>query len=246
MFRRIFATALIAGLLGGLGISVVQEYTTTPIIIHAEQFEGGKTGDPHKHSLPHRGLKLISPALAHSDGPKKADSDEGAWAPGGGVERTLFTTVANVLTGSGFALIMVACFAIAGQPVNGRTGVLWGLAGFGIISLAPALGLPPEVPGAMEAELSGRQAWWFFCVAATAAGLWCMVFRKGAPWVLAGILLIALPHLIGAPQPERVGGPVPPEIAAHFVAASLFTAAVFWSVTGWLAGTFWMRFAPEK
>ena len=37
MLRRILITALLAGFLGGLGISVVQEFTTTPIILHAEQ-----------------------------------------------------------------------------------------------------------------------------------------------------------------------------------------------------------------
>ena len=49
-------------------------------------------------------------------------------------------------TGMNFALILTACFALSGRPVTGQTGVLWGLAGFAIVSLAPALGLPPEVP----------------------------------------------------------------------------------------------------
>lgn len=241
MFRRIFFTALVAGLLGGIGISVVHEFTTTPIILHAEQFENGG-GDAHKHSQFRNGISLIAPAHAH--GPA-ADGDE-AWGPGDGLERTLFTTLANVLTGIGFALILTACFALSGRPVNGQTGVLWGFAGFGIASLAPALGLPPEVPGAMAAELASRQMWWFLCVAATAAGLWAMVFRSGAAWMIGGIVVIALPHLIGAPQPERIGGNVPPELAAHFVAASLVTAAIFWCAIGWLAGTFWERFSDPS
>ena len=54
-------------------------------------------------------------------------------------------------------------------------------------------------------------------------------------------LAMALPHLIGAPQPARIGGPVPPELAGHFVAASLVTAAIFWCALGWLSGTFWQR-----
>jgi len=61
-----------------------------------------------------------------------------------------------------------------------------------------------------------------------------------------GIVAIALPHLIGAPQPESIGGNVPPELAAHFVAASLVTAAIFWCATGWLAGTFWERFSSRE
>lgn len=241
MFRRIFFTALVAGLLGGVGISVVHEFTTTPIILHAEQFENGG-GDAHKHSQFRNGISLVAPAHAH--GPA-ADGDA-AWGPGDGLERTLFTTLANVLTGIGFALILTACFALSGRPVNGQTGVLWGFAGFGIASLAPALGLPPEVPGAMAAELASRQMWWFLCVAATAAGIWAMVFRSGAAWMIGGIVAIALPHLIGAPQPESIGGNVPPELAAHFVAASLVTAAIFWCAIGWLAGTFWERFSGSE
>ena len=246
MFRRIFFTAVIAGLLGGAAVSVVQHFTTTPIIIHAETFEGGGDGAPEKHGALKlkKGVTLISPAFAHGDG-AAADGGE-AWGPQDGIERTLFTTLANVLTGIGFALILTACFAIAGRPVNGRTGVLWGLAGFGIVSLAPALGLPPEVPGAMAAELSARQTWWLFCVALTGAGMWAMIFRSGAAWVVGGIVLVALPHLIGAPVPDRLGGPVPPELAAHFVSASLVTAAVFWCALGWLSGTFWDRFSTEN
>jgi cobalt transporter subunit CbtA len=246
MFRRIFFTAIVAGLLGGLAISVVQEFTTTPIILHAEEFEnkGGEAG--HKHGRLDRGLALISPAHAHGHETAATNTSEQSWGPSGGLERSLFTTLANVLTGIGFALILTASFAIAGHPMSGRTGVLWGLAGFGVISLAPALGLPPEVPGSMSAELAGRQTWWFLCVAATGAGLWAMVFRKGALWIIGGIVLLALPHLIGAPQPQRIGGAVPPELAGHFAAASLVTAAIFWCILGWLSGTFWQRFATKS
>jgi cobalt transporter subunit CbtA len=245
MFRRIFFTAIVAGLLGGIGISVVHEYTTTPLILHAEEFE--KSGDEglHKHGFYDRGISLIPPARAH--GPAKTAADGGAtWGPGNGLERTLFTTLANIITGIGFALILTAAFALSGRPVTGQTGVLWGLAGFGIASLAPALGIPPEVPGSLSADLASRQAWWFLCVAATAAGLWAMIFRSGATWMIGGIIAIALPHLIGAPVPERIGGNVPPEIAAHFAAASLVTAAIFWCATGWLAGTFWDRFSSSE
>jgi cobalt transporter subunit CbtA len=252
MFRRIFFTALMAGLLGGVAISAVQEFTTTPIIHHAEEFEN-KGSDPannsgqkpaHKHGTLDLGISLISPALAH--GPAKTADGAETWGPRDGLERTLFTTLANVLTGIGFALVLTACFALSGRPVNGQTGVLWGLAGFGIASLAPALGLPPEVPGSMTADLASRQIWWLLCAAGTAAGLWAMVFRSGAAWMIGGMLLIALPHLIGSPRPESVGGTVPPEIAAHFVAASLATAAIFWCAIGWLSGTFWTRFAAKS
>jgi predicted cobalt transporter CbtA len=94
----------------------------------------------------------------------------------------------------------------------------------------------------MAAELTGRQTWWILCVAATALGLWLLVFQPGIVWIGVGLVLIAAPHILGAPQPDRIGGPVPPELAGHFAAASIVTAAVFWSVLGWLSGTLWRRF----
>ena len=56
MFRRIFYTAMVAGILGGAAISVVQHFTTTPIILHAESFEGG--GDHDKHGTLKKGITL--------------------------------------------------------------------------------------------------------------------------------------------------------------------------------------------
>lgn len=242
MFRRILITALLAGFLGGLGISVVQEFTTAPIIHHAEEFDSKGVPGGHKHGhldkAPH-------PLLHLAQAKQTPPTEHEAWAPAGGLERTVYSTLANIIAGIGFALILVACIALTGRPVDGRAGVLWGIAGFAAINLAPALGLPPEVPGAMAAELGARQGWWMLCVAATATGLWMLIFRHGAIWVIAGIVTMALPHLIGAPQPVRIGGPVPPELAGHFVAASLVTAAIFWCALGWLSGTFWQRLGAK-
>jgi cobalt transporter subunit CbtA len=243
MFRRIFATALFAGFLGGLGISVVHEFTTTPIILHAEQFESKSGATDQKRSSIQSSLLFLAHGKAGGDAAKDGDP---AWGPANGWERTLFTTIANIITGVGFALILVACFSLSSSSVNGRTGVIWGMAGFGVMSLAPALGLPPEVPGTLTADLVPRQSWWFLCVAATALGLWMLVFRKGVVWVVAGIALMVLPHIVGAPQPARIGGAVPPELAGHFAAASLVTSAIFWSLLGWLSGTFWQRFETRS
>ena len=240
MLRRIFATALLAGFLGGLGISIVHEFTTTPIILHAEQFENKSSAIDQKHS------SIENPLLILAHGGDAAKDGDQPWGPANGWERTLFTTIANIITGGGFALILVACFSVLDGNVNGRMGVIWGMAGFGVMSLAPALGLPPEVPGTLTAELIPRQSWWFLCVAATALGLWMLVFRKGVVWVVAGIALMVLPHIVGAPQPARIGGAVPPELAGHFAAASLVTSAIFWSLLGWLSGTFWQRFETRS
>ncbi len=214
MLKRIALAALVAGLVGGIAISVLQEFTTTPLILHAEQFENTPASGPAE-----------------------------AWGPTDGIERTLFTSFGNIVAGIGFALMLVAGFALHGGEVDGRRGVLWGVAGFAVFSLVPALGLPPEVPGALAAELVARQGWWLAAVAATAVGLGLMVFARKSVWIVLGVIVLAAPHVIGAPQPDKLGGPVPPELAAHFVAASLVTAAVFWTLLGWLSGTLYRRFS---
>ena len=78
MFRRIFYTAMVAGILGGAAISVVQHFTTTPIILHAESFEGG--GDHDKHGTLKKGITLMSQAFAHGDKtpPRPARARRGA------------------------------------------------------------------------------------------------------------------------------------------------------------------------
>ncbi len=221
MLKRIVLASLVAGLVGGIVISIVQEFTTTPLILHAEEFEN-----------------------APASGQSQASGGEAeAWAPADGIERTLFTSFGNIVAGVGFALMLVAGFALHGGEVDGRRGIIWGLAGFAVFSLAPALGLPPEVPGAMAAELVARQGWWLAAVAATALGLGLMVFARKTAWIVLGVIVLAAPHIIGAPQPDKLGGPVPPELAAHFVAASLVTAAVFWAMLGWLSGTLYRRFS---
>ncbi|MBH63053.1 MAG: cobalt transporter [Alphaproteobacteria bacterium] len=237
MFRRILMAAVLAGLIGGLGVSVLQEFTTTPLILQAETFETPRADEGANKPTPP--VAQLSERAAHAHAARESTDIRNQ------VERAFYTTIANVLTGIGFALILVASIALHGQAVEGRKGVIWGAAGFAIVNLAPALGLPPEVPGTLSAELGARQSWWFLCVAATGAGLWIIVFRRGALWVLAGLSMMAVPHLFGAPQSEESGGAVPSELAAHFVAASLVTAAVFWCALGWLSAVFWMRFSDQ-
>ncbi len=242
MTIRIFTVALLAGLAAGLVVSAMQHFTTTPIILHAEQYESGSAGGGHASlNLDARGLGGAKLFLAHGAAEHAQDGAE-PWAPEDGIERTLYTVLANVLTGMGFALVLTAVMFMRGRPVDGRQGVVWGLAGFAIVSLAPSLGLPPEVPGSVAAELNARQIWWAFCAVSTAAGL-ALMFLGNKSWMPAiGVLALLVPHIVGAPHPDEMGGAVPPELAAHFVAASLVTAAVFWAFLGWITGTLAKRF----
>jgi cobalt transporter subunit CbtA len=231
MFYRVFMSALVAGVLGGLVISAVQAVTTTPLILKAETYENAPAP-----------AKPAEAAHSHSHASGGHDHDHGAgWAPSDGVERLAFTLMTNIVAGFGFALLIVGCFALGRRNPNAGEGILWGLAGFTVFTLAPGLGLAPELPATAAAELSARQAWWLGTAAASALGLWLLVFRPGAVARAVGVAALILPHAIGAPHPHEVTNAVPPELAAQFAAAAIGTQAVFWVLLGCLAGAAYLR-----
>lgn len=238
--NRILWAALVAGIVGGLATAVLQHFTTTPLILEAELYEGGAPAAASPASLDSvtfGGARLI---LAHS-GHEHAEDGEAAWAPSDGIERTLYTSVATIGTAFGFALILLSAMILANARITARSGLLWGLAGFVAAGLAPALGLAPELPGSAAADLGARQLWWLGTAVATAAGLWLALRVSSLPAIGAGIALMILPHLIGAPHPDGFASTVPAELAGHFAAASLVTMAVVWVLAGTLAGYVWER-----
>jgi cobalt transporter subunit CbtA len=178
-------------------------------------------------------------ASAETDAPA---SDE-EWAPADGIERTLYTSLATTVIGVGFGLALLGAIALAGVRLDARTGLAFGVAGFIAVALAPSLGLPPEIPGSGAAELGGRQAWWFFAVIATAAGLAGLLLTSSMWLQIAGVVLIALPHLVGAPRPPEFVSTAPAELAGHFAATSLVVTAIFWGVLGYASGAFYERFS---
>jgi cobalt transporter subunit CbtA len=229
MFRQIVFAAAAAGLLGGLLITAMQYVSVIPLILEAETFE---TAAAHDHGSGQSTAGEADAAVAEAE----------AWAPEDGLERALYTVAANVLMAIGFALVLAAGFALTGRG-GWRTGVYWGLAGFAAFMLAPAIGLPPEVPGAEAAPLVERQLWWLGTIAATAGGLALIFLTRSWQWIAVGAALIVLPHLIGAPQPEHHGGLAPDSLAREFVVAVLVTGFLFWLALGALSGFFYKRFA---
>lgn len=268
MLRRILSAAFAAGIAVGLIITAIQHFTLLPLIKDAELYESGeKTASTDRldrqtvvafadtlarkvDGVMPRGVAPIRLFLAHGSAAGEGETADGhdhgggsaTWEPKDGLERTLYTTGANIVTAIGFALLLAAAMALKGDEVDGRTGVLWGIGGFAAFTLAPALGLPPEAPGQFAAALYARQVWWIGTAAATIAGLSLTVFAKRLPFIVFGLFLIALPHAIGAPQPEGVGGMIPPEIAARFSAASIVISGVFWAMLGWTTGALYKRF----
>jgi cobalt transporter subunit CbtA len=157
--------------------------------------------------------------------------------------RYLDTFLFNLLIGVGFGLLLAAVLVVRGRPAGIGRGVLWGAAGFVAFVLAPAAGLPPELPGSVRAPLEARQVWWLITVAATAGGMALLVFQGRRILHGAGVMLILLPHLVGAPQAEGYGDSLPAALAAAFVGSSIGVMALFWVVLGGVAGYCHDRFA---
>jgi predicted cobalt transporter CbtA len=99
--------------------------------------------------------------------------------------------------------------------------------------------LPPRPPGIIQADLAARQFWWAATVVLSAIGMWLIAGQRISRWFhkLAGLAVIALPHLAGAPSITRKSI-VPPQLMTRFTAASLFAAAMFWTTLGFSGGFF--------
>lgn len=230
MVRRIVLTALAAGAIAGLFMWAIQVVKVVPLIHQAEAYE------QHAEATPAHSHDAATPGHSH---------DGDAWEPAEGFERHAFTLLADLIVGVGFGFILVGVIALRGRDVTWRQGIAWGLAGFAAFYAGPSLGLPPELPGMAAADLAGRQVWWLFTAAATAGGLAMASFGRNAVSVLSGVLLVLIPHLIGAPTHHPEGGPLPAVLAAEFAVASLVTVQLFWIVLGGFTGYFYGRFGRD-
>lgn len=218
-FKKIASAAALAGLLAGLLLTGLQRIHVVPSILQAEVHE--QAAAPHVDEHDH----------GHD------------WEPANGLERTAFTALANVSMAVGFALLLGAAMSLRNGADSWRAGLLWGAAGYAVFFLAPALGLPPELPGTEAAPLLERQLWWLLTVTATAAGLALLILPRNWKFRIGGIVLLGIPHLLGAPQPDVRGSIAPIELAHSFIYATAMANAVFWLALGGLTGFFYKRAA---
>lgn len=233
LLRNVVFVAAIAGLVAGLALALMQGFATDPLILAAETYEAASDTGAAQASAPAHGHAAAAPEAAGA---------AEAWAPADGIERRAYSVLANVAGAIGLALVLVAVSELFGGLAGWRQGMLWGLAGFAAFTLAPGLGLPPELPAMPAADLAARQAWWLGTVAATAAGLGLLAFTRSAPLAVLAVALIALPHIVGAPQPESHASPVPAGLHRDFVAAATVTSLLFWALLGATAGALRRRF----
>lgn len=222
IFRRTIFSAVIIGLLAGLTLSMFQILTVNPIIFEAETYEVEEAHDHASHNHHHNAE---------------------AWAPTDGTERTLYTIIANISAGIGFAAVLLALMSqlqLQGiTQLNLLKGLAWGAAGFIVFFAAPGIGLPPEIPGIQAQPLEHRQGWWLLTIVAVALGLMILAFAPLKLKVL-GILSVALPYLVPIPRhqgstfthPDAAALEALTRLHQEFIVASGVSNMAFWLVLG--------------
>ncbi len=233
MIARIARAALVAGALAGILAWVAHQWRAVPVIMQAEVYE--QTA-PAAHAT----------ASAHPQAQASGHVDKGGGEGGDeGWRRHARTFLATIVTGIGYGFLLAGAIVLSGRPVNARRGALWGAGGFVAFAAAPALGLPPELPGMAAAELGPRQIWWLATAAASAGGLALIAFAPARWAKAAGAALMILPHLVGAPRMPPGPAHLPAELAAEFAVVSLLASAAFWAALGSLAGYFLAKSEPS-
>lgn len=249
MTYKMLASGLIAGFAAGLFAALLHFAFTQPLLLLGEQYEMGTLthfGTMGSHAAPAQ--DHIGTATAEMADHDHAETDMGhshAAPTGdeGSLKRNALTVLFMGFTYAAYGILLAAGYGLAshfGYAVTVERGLLWGLGGFLAFHLAPALGLAPELPGTIAAELLHRQIWWLATVIATAAGLALLASGRWGvwAWVAAGALLAA-PHGIGAPMADGFYGSAPPELSSLYAARSLGVALAAWLVLGWLSARLW-------
>jgi cobalt transporter subunit CbtA len=214
--------ALIGGCVTGIVAGALHFGFLQDIILQAELYESRDLihfGQPDTAAT-----GAGAEAHGHSDG---GDAPE--------VTRNLLTMLFAGLIYAGYGLILAAIFQFVrarGHNVTAMQGVLWGLAGFAVVQMAPSMGLAPNLPGTISEDINLRQYWWFGTMAATAIGLGLMFLRPSALTIAVGFVLIALPHVIGAPVLDEFYGVAPPELSATFATRVIGVAFFSWALLG--------------
>lgn len=261
MINRMVTSALFAGFAAGLFAALLHFAFVQPRILLGEEYESGAAVHfagvataEHQHEEPVAGGMAMGEAAADGAASDAAvapaaveDHSHHHDAAGGEdeaspLQRNALTVLFHTLLYCSYALILVAGFALAerwGKRVTALEGLLWGIAGFVAVQLAPAFGLEPELPGTVSAPLLDRQIWWAGTVLCSGAALAMIGYGRRPLWLVMAVVVLALPHVIGAPELGHFTGVAPPEVAASFAARSLGLGLAVWALMGWLAGWFW-------
>lgn len=244
MITRILLVAIAAGMIAGAFATVAQAVRVVPLILAAEVYENTAPDEAAVADKTTKETTTHSHDNAEAKGHTHSHGEEEEWGPEDGFERTAYTLLSNILLGIGFALVLTAAIVMSGGELSLKLGALWGVAGFMVFSVLPAISLPPEIPGMIAADITLRQYWWVATVACGGIGLALLAFNKVTAFKVLGVAFIALPHIIGAPHADlhTQSSTVPAELAAQFVMATLLSTGLFWLVLGTSLGGLMQRF----
>lgn len=249
MIKHMLTSALFAGFAAGLLAALLHFAFVQKLILLGEDYESGTLLHYKGLAKPvvqdHSGMEMSSedpamaapadPAVAAASAAEEADST---------FSRNAWTTLFFAATYAGYGMMLVAGFALAtllGKTITLREGLLWGIAGFVAIQLAPAMGMEPKLPGTAGADLGQRQLWWISTAVASGVGVFLLAYGKGLLPVVAALILLAAPHVIGAPRLDGYSGVAPPEVAAMFATRVLGVGFIVWTAMGAVAGWLWSR-----
>lgn len=257
MIKRMVTSAVFAGFAAGLLAALLHFAFVQKLILLGEDYETGAKvhfagvaiDDPeagHDHAvvaaepLTDATSGTSAEAIVEPDAHDHTAMD--AEAERSPLQRNALTVLFFGLTYAGYALMLAAGFGLAdayGVTITARQGLLWGIAGYAAFQMMPAMGLSPELPGTPAADLGARQIWWVGTALATSIALGLFGYAKGLLPFVAAVVLLAVPHVIGAPELDSFAGVAPPELSAAFAARSLGIGLAVWTFMGWLAGYFW-------
>ena len=206
MLFKTIVSAIVAGIVAGSALFLIQRWTSIPLILKAElQEQTG--GSEHRPSEPPQDVTT----------------------------RGAYTLVGDILLACGFGLILSAAYIVTAQS-GFLPGIGWGLAGFAIFHLGPAIVVPPLIPGLEAGFLAARQAIWVVAASATAIGLVLLIF--GSKFLkLVGALVLALPFVIEEIFPlARVQSGPTTVYERSFILWSLIGSMVMWLLLGAVSG----------
>jgi cobalt transporter subunit CbtA len=224
MLGKIILSTLCAGLLAGLIMAGIQYVRLTPLIEAAEVYETPETeaiaeaNKPCVETMP--GMKMCN------------DDGRPSWKPEDGWQRTIITTTASLIAGSGFAILMVGVSMLTNIPVTKQNGLIWGICGFIAVTLAPSIGLPPELPGMPVVDLHTRQIWWIATILLTGAAIFLWIKAKNYWWQIAAIIFAITPQFFAPINAVKSEGNLPASLAAEFASSSLAANLVMWLAIG--------------
>ncbi len=252
MIQRMLTSALVAGCAAWLLAALLHFAFVQKYILLGEEYETGAAvhwagvapATGHDEAAAAEGHTHDAAEESHSHDAAEAGHEHQEGEEPSTFTRNLWTTVFFGLVYVAYAMILVAGFGLArvyGKAITAREGLLWGIAGFAAFQLAPAMGLAPELPGTLAADLGPRQVWWWGTAASTAAALGLLGYGRNLVTTLIAVALLAAPHVIGAPELEGFSGVAPPEVSGAFAARVLGVGLAVWSAMGWVAGLVWAR-----